>query len=311
MLNFTDDFQVKSLGVVEQDVYDIEVEDNHNFFANDILVHNSIYINFGPLVEKVFGTLDITREQGESFLETVCREKIEPVLDSGFEDLAARMGAYRNAMKMKREKISDKTIFVSKKRYIMNVLNSEGTHYETPKVSVTGIEAARSSTPEVCRAKFYEAFAVIINQGEQALQKFISDFREQFDALPVEMIGKVSGTNNIDAFSDPVTTYKGSCPIHVRGCLLHNRWVAARSLESKYPLIQSGDKIKYVYLKLPNPVGENVVSFIDKPPEEMLLNKYVDRDKQFDKVFLDPLQHVLNSLNWSAVHVQTLDRFFN
>ena len=271
---------------------------------------DSIYVNLGPLVEKVFGTVEITREQGEKFIDNVCRTKIEPLLDEGYEQLAETMGAYRNAMKMKREKISDKAIFCAKKRYIMNVLNSEGVHYEEPKVSVTGIDAARSSTPDICKKKFFEAFKIIVTQGEAETQKFIEKFRNEFFQLPVEDIAKVSGTNDIDRYVDKQTVYKKACPIHIRGCILMNKWIVDNGMENKYPLIQSGDKIKFVYLKMPNPIRENVISFVDAPPAQLNLDAYVDRDKQFSKVFLDPLQNVLDALNWSGTKLDTLDSFF-
>jgi len=271
---------------------------------------DSVYVNLGPLVEKVFGTVNVTREQGESFIDKVCKEKIEPLLDDAYDDLAERMGAYRNAMKMKREKIADKAIFVAKKRYILNVLNSEGVHYDEPKVSVTGIDAARSSTPEICRKKFFEAFKIIVTQGESETQEFIRDFKEEFFSLPVQHIAKVSGTNDVDGYADPRTIYKKACPIHIRGCLLSNKWTVDNDLVNRYPLIQSGDKIKFVYLKLPNPLRENIISFIESPPTEMEIDIYVDREKQFSKVFLDPIQNILDSLGWSATKVDTLEDFF-
>lgn len=271
---------------------------------------DSIYVDMSRLVELTFGTVDVDRATGEKFLDEICKVKIEKVIADGYDELAATMGAYRNAMTMKREKISDKTIFIAKKRYIMNTLNSEGVHYEKPKVSVTGIEAVRSSTPEVCRSKFIDAFGVIVNSGEEQVQEFIREFREHFDKLPPDEIGKVSGTDDIEKYKDPSAIYKKGCPIHVRGCLLYNHRLKQLKLDRKYKPIQSGDKIKFVYLKTPNPLMENIVSFVDVLPEEMGLSEYIDREKQFDKVFLDPLQHILDAVGWQGVKIDTLERFF-
>jgi DNA polymerase elongation subunit (family B) len=272
---------------------------------------DSIYVNLGPLVERTFGTMDITREQGEEFLDKVCKHKLEPLLDRTYEELADRVGAYRNAMKMKREKISDKTIFVAKKRYIMSVLNSEGVHYDEPKVSVTGIDAARSSTPDICKKRFMEVFKVIVNEGEESVQKFISDFKEEFCSLPIEDISKVSGTNNVEGYADKTMIYKKGCPIHIRGCLVMNRWVEDSGLADRYTLIGSGDKVKFIYLKMPNPLREDVVAFIDAPPEEIDLDLYADKEKQFEKVFLGPLQKILDALGWSGIKVANLESFFS
>lgn len=270
---------------------------------------DSIYVNMGPLVESVFGTTDISRKQGEEFLDKVCASKIEQVIASGYEELARKMGSYRNAMSMKREKITDKSMFVAKKRYIMNALNSEGVHYEKPKISVTGLESVRSSTPEICRDKLKEAFAVIMNDGEEAIQKFIEDFRQEFYKLPAEEIAKTSGTDDIEKYISN-GTYKKGCPMHVRGCIVYNNFLEGMSLDKQYMKIQSGDKVKFVYLKSPNPVRENMISFPGVLPKELGLDKYIDYDIQFEKVFLSPIQNILDAVGWSAEKVYTIEEFF-
>ena len=273
---------------------------------------DSIYVNFGPLVHEVFGTTDISRKEGEEFLDKICSTKIEQVIEKGYEDLASRMGAYRNAMVMKREKISDKSVFIAKKRYIMNALNSEGVHYEKPKISVTGIESVRSSTPEVCRKKMEQVFEVIMNEGETATQRFIADFKDEFRKLPPEEVGRNSGTDNIDKYRDRSTgSYKKGCPMHVRGCILFNNLLSSKKLNKKYESVQSGDKIKFVYLKMPNPLRENIISFPGVLPKELGLNQYVDYDTQFEKVFLSPIESILEAVGWSAEKKDTLDDFFS
>lgn len=272
---------------------------------------DSIYVDFGPLVKEVFGTTDIDRKQGEEFLDKICETKIEQIIDEGYKKLAQRMGAYRQAMFMKREKITDKSIFIAKKRYIMNTLNSEGVHYEKPKISVTGLESVRSSTPEVCRDKMKEFFGVIMSGNEQDAQQFIETFRQEFRNLPAEAIGKTSGTDNIDKYRDRSSLYRKGCPIHVRGCILFNHFLNQKKLNKRYETIQSGDKVKFIYLKVPNPIRENIISFPGVLPNELGLNDYIDYDTQFDKVFLSPVEHILDALGWSSEKINTIEDFFS
>ena len=271
---------------------------------------DSIYVNFGPFIKEVFGTVDIDRKQGEEFLDKVCSTKIEQIIEQGYEKLRNDMGAYRNAMVMKREKITDRSIFIAKKRYILNALNSEGVHYEEPKVSVTGLESVRSSTPEVCREKMKEIFKVILSGDETETQQFIARFRDEFRKLPPEDIAKTSGTDNINKYMSKETLYRKGCPMHVRGCILYNHFLTQKKLDKKYEKVQSGDKIKFIYLKVPNPIRENMISFPGVLPKELGLDKYIDYDTQFDKVFLGPVENIIEPLGWKSEKVNTIEDFF-
>ena len=270
---------------------------------------DSIYVNFGPLIEEVFCTVDISRKQGEEFLDKICGTKIEAILDKGYQELSEIMGSYRQAMFMKREKITDKSVFIAKKRYIMNALNSEGVHYETPKISVTGLESVRSSTPQICRDKLKDTFKVIMEGTEENVQDFIAEFKDKFYKLPPEDIAKNSGTNSIESYMHQ-GGYKKGCPMHVRGCILFNQFLKSKDLDKRYESIQSGDKIKFVYLKQPNPVKENMISFPGVLPPEFELQQYIDYEKQFEKVFLGPIEPILEAIGWVPEKINTLEDFF-
>jgi len=272
---------------------------------------DSIYVDFGPLVQEVFGTTDIDKDKGEEFLNRVCETKIEQVIEEGYENLARMLGTYRNAMVMKREKITNRAIFVAKKRYILNTLNSEGVHYDKPKVSVTGLESVRSSTPEVCREKLKECFEIIMNTDEDTTQKFIQNFRDEFKTLDPVAIAKTSGTDNIKKYQDKTSLYRKGCPMHVRGAIMYNHFLKQKGLDKKFETIQGGDKVKFLYLKTPNPIRENVISVPGLLPKQLGLHEYIDYELQFDKVFLSPIQSILDAVGWSAEKVNTIEDFFS
>jgi DNA polymerase elongation subunit (family B) len=271
---------------------------------------DSIYLNLGPLVSKFFANKSSDKAAIVSILDKICQEKLEPFIESSYQELANYVSAYEQKMSMKRENIADKGIWTAKKRYILNVWDSEGVRYAQPKLKMMGIEAVKSSTPAPCRSKIKEALNVIMNADEDAAQKFIADFREHFKELPIEDISFPRGCNNLNKWSNPATVYTKGTPIHVRGALLYNFHIKKNKLTHKYPLIQDGEKIKFVYLKTPNKINENVISYFQTFPTELGLDRQVDYDLQFEKSFLDPLKVIMDAIGWKPEKIATLEFLF-
>ena len=272
---------------------------------------DSIYLNLGPMVEAVFKE---RKKDGESivrFLDKVCQVEFEKYIESSYQELSSYVNAYEQKMVMKRENIANKGIWTAKKRYILNVWNSEGVQYEQPKLKMMGIEAVKSSTPAPCRSAIKEALNVIMSGNESDVQDYIDKFRREFESMTPEEIAFPRGCNNIAKNSSPATIYGKGCPMHVRGALLYNFWVKKKKLTHKYPLIQEGEKVKYVMLNTPNKINENVVSFFQTLPPELGLNGSIDYNLQFTKSFLQPLQVILDTLGWDAEKVNTLEALWS
>ena len=211
---------------------------------------------------------------------------------------------------MKRENIADRGIWTAKKRYILNVWDSEGVRYKEPKMKIMGLETARSSTPQYFRDKLYAAFKIIIGKTNDELISFVNDVRAETRERPYEEVAFPRGVNNLEKYSHRTNIYTERTPIHVRGALLYNHYVKKHKIENKHPLIQEGEKIKFMYLKTPNPIHEDVISFFGDLPEEFGLEKYVDYKTQFEKSFLNPLINVLDCVGWTHEKKITLGSFF-
>ena len=280
--------------------------DNVNYVvASDT---DSIYLKLDKLVEKV--CKDKSPQQITDFINKAAEDKIQKVIDDSFKNLAKYVNAYQQKMIMKREAIANKAIWVAKKRYMMNVFDEEGIRFDIPKLKIMGVEAVKSSTPEVCRGKIKDAIRVIMNDSEDALIKFVADFKEVFKTLSPEEVAFPRSCNYIDKYVDPNSIYKKGTPIHVKGALVYNHHILKNKLQMKYPLIKDGDKIKFLMLKQPNTVKDTVISFATRIPYEFDLHKYVDYETQFTKTFTDPLRFVLDSIGWKLEREATLESFF-
>ena len=299
------DFEIEDLGIQELDVYDIEVEDCHNFFANDILVHNSTYVNVQELVDQKLQ--DKTDIQIVDYIEKLVVNIVQPTLNKKLRSLVNSMGADNCLLDKKLECIGPSAVFLAKKKYAFNILYSEGVRYAEAKMKVMGIEIVRSSTPSVVKDYLKDSLKLCMTSDEKTLQKKVREVKKEFMQRTYTEISFPRGVNGMDVYSDSAAIYKKGCPIHVRGSLLYNHTLKRLSLDSKYPSIGDGDKVKFVALKMPNSLHENVIAFPSKLPPEFGLEKFIDYKVQFQKAFVAPLENILEAIGWEAEETVKLD----
>jgi DNA polymerase elongation subunit (family B) len=271
---------------------------------------DSMYLNLGPLVEKIYGTREKTSESVVTFLDKVASLELEKHIESSYQELAEYVNAYDQMMKMKRENIAERGFWTAKKRYVLNVWDSEGVRYSKPKMKVCGMETARSSTPVYFRNKLLEAYTLIITKSNDDILNFIDEIKEDIKNQDYLNIAFPRGVNGLEKYKSVSDIFSKGCPIQVRGALLYNHLIRKLNLAHKYPIIQEGEKIKFIYLRTPNPIQQNVISFFQNLPPEFNLEKYVDHKLQFEKSFYDPLKNVLECIGWDSERKISLLNFF-
>jgi DNA polymerase elongation subunit (family B) len=193
---------------------------------------------------------------------------------------------------------------------MLNVLDEEGVRLADPKLKLMGIEAVKSSTPQVCRGKIKEAIKVIMSKEQKDLHNLVADFRKEFFDMKAEQIAFPRSCNNLRKYRDHANIFIKGTPIHVKGALIYNYQIHKLGLQQKYPLIQEGDKIKFIKLKEANPFKFDVISYMTNLPPEFKLQQYVDYDTQFEKTFLDPMRFILDAIGWKAEPQASLEAFF-
>lgn len=305
---------------------------------------DSVYVNLEPLVSRVFGDWQkIAPEKITRFLDKVCKEKLEKKIQELFEDITLNHlnGVWipeNPILSMKREVIANPGIWTAKKHYVLKVLNSEGDNFfycndchnkfsgpseNVPcnkcksenvkrwyKLKIMGMEMVKSSMPKITREAMKRAVEIILDGTQDELVEFIEKTRQEFFASPAEVIACPRGVKGLDKYSDEEHIYGNKTPLHTKGVLLYNWYVKKKGLQTKYPFIRDSDKIKYVYLKLPNPINEKAIAFPSKLPKEFGLEKYIDYQAMWDLTFISPITKILEPIGWSTEKSYDMERFF-
>lgn len=295
------------------------VEKRINKFLNSIADSDKDYVVAMDTDSLIISISDILKKYSVdtsdiistiNYMDTFCEDQIQPVINSAYDDLGNYLHVFKKTMRMKREVLANKGFWTAKKRYVINVYDNEGVRYKEPHLKIMGLDMIKSSTPMIIRDKMKEVVKLIMNSDEKTVQKFISDFKKTFSSIDIEDISFPSSVNGVSKYYDSVTIFKKGCPIHVKGSLYYNKFLKDNGLGDKYKKIQEGEKIKFAYLKVPNPLKVYVISFPSKLPKEFGLDEYIDYNKQFEKTFYNPMKDILDCVGWDIEKKSTLTKFF-
>jgi DNA polymerase elongation subunit (family B) len=273
---------------------------------------DSVYINLDDVVTQIQSKTNIT--DITTFVDTICEKNIQPELTKEMDLLTKTLNCSDNKIFFKREAIASAGMFIAKKRYALLVQDLEGIRFEEPKLKIMGLETARSSTPAIVRKKLKECIRIILTQTPEELRQYVNKFYDEFLMLPLSDVAAPRGVSGISKYTDKNNIYASGTPIATKAALLHNAYIKKLGIDHQYPAIKEKDKMKFVFVKVPNPYGmggrDAVMGFINSPPVEFQLEKYTDRNKQFEKTFNEPLENILNAIGWKLNAEATLEEFF-
>lgn len=268
---------------------------------------DSIGIRLDTLIERVIPDKPI--KEKIRFIDRFSEKYLAPVIETNFENFISYFNCFENHFSMKREAIANKGIWRKKKNYVLQIYDNEGVLFDPPYLKMVGIETQRSSTPTICRDNLKKGIDLILNGSEKDLQRFVIEFREVFMNSSIETIAFPRGVSDIDKWVDG-NRWKLKTPIHVKASIMYNSLRQSKGLQGALPTIKNGDKIKFIYLKDANPIQCNVIAFIDHFPKEFGLDDYIDKETQFQKTFIDPLDSLSSISSKNLVKVNTLESFF-
>ena len=297
---------------------------------------DSVVIDLEDLVNQVCPE-HYTREQRLDFLIKFGEKVMDPYIDHCYQEFAEYINAFQQKMHMKRENVISRMISVAKKMYCMEVYNSEGKQFsvDDPYMKIMGLKLVKSDTPAVMRQALRKALPILLQKSEAEVQDYVEEVRKTFGQYTVEEIAFPKTANNVSAYDRKIVErlyenatdkiekanladkldvdsliYTKKTPIAVKGALIYNNLIEKYALGLKYQPIRDGDKVKFVYLKKGNPIGESVIAFVDKLPDEFKLREWVDYQTMFEKVFYKNMEILCQPLGWSPKKVETLDSIF-
>ena len=273
---------------------------------------DSVYLNLEDIINKVSTKSDI----GDitTFIDNICEKNIQKELTGTMKELTTKLNCLTNKISFKREAIASSGMFIAKKRYALLMTDLEGVRFSEPKLKIMGLETARSSTPGIVRTKLKDCIMIIMTKTPEELRKYVNAFYDEFMELPIDVIASPRGVKGISKYTDVSDIYKSGTPIATKAALLHNAYIKKLKIDKVVAPIKENDKIRFVFVKVPNPYGmggrDAVLGFINKAPAQFQLDKFVDRKKQFEKTFNEPLDNILQAIKWSISDKVTLDSFF-
>jgi DNA polymerase elongation subunit (family B) len=273
---------------------------------------DSMYVNLEDLVKATFAGKNPTEKEIVDFLDNIGKGALKKVIDEGFNDLKNYTNAFDQKMVMKRESIANIGFWTGKKRYALSVWDQEGVRYKHPKIKITGLESVKSSTPPKTRKAIEILIKLALLRGKKRSQNFIEKYRNMFHSFELRDIAIPTGVNGLDKYKMEYDgSYTSGTPMHVRSAIVYNKFIEDNGLTKKYERIKEGNKIRYVFLKVPNPTGDDVFAWEEIIPDELDIMKYLDYNALYNRTFLNPVSKIMSAMGWPTEDVLTLEDFMS
>ena len=304
-------------------VYDIGMRNEEHpwFYANNMLVHNSIYFTAYPsLVNEISnGSIPWNKDTVVQLYDQIGDE-----VNSTFPEfmlLAFHCPKTRGeVIKAGREIVGTESLFITKKRYAVMYYDKDGKRYDTDgksgKVKAMGLDLKRSDTPEFMQQFLSKLLNMVLTGASEVdVLDSIKEFRKEFKARPGWEKGSPKRANSITAYmkkleENPKTTVPG----HVRASI---NWNTLRRMYSdKYSsAITDGAKVIVCKLK-PNPLGFTSVAFpVDEPRlPQWFKDLPFDHDEMENVIINNKLDNLIGVLNYdleSTLESNTFNSLFD
>jgi len=301
-----EEFEIESLGVIENDVYDIEVEGNHNFFGNDILVHNSNYVCLDEVI-KGLGLEFETDEDYRKWVDDFDTRFLTPFFNKILKIYAKKYNA-ENLHDFKREKIITRKLVLKKKKYADIVIEDEGKVYPEPKLSITGIDMVKTTIPTFFKSASENILkSMLVDDNPELIKDKLRKYKKEFMNSDIVNISAPRSVNNYSKWAEDLDTYikngetfiKRGTPQHVSASINYNFFIKKKKIMT--PFISNGSKIKVVYVNPNNVLQTPIIAYVGAFPKEFNEHFRIDYEIQWYKSFIKMIEDFYDAFDWGDV----------
>jgi len=264
---------------------------------------DSNYVTFQEVVDSCQGW----KGSEKDLILSINENRLVGYLKKCFDIYAEKWGT-DNYQDFEMETLSINGIFLGKKKYVTNIVYSDGVHSDPlTSIKTTGVEMVKGGTPSFVREKLIYLTKFIFSKGRSfELREFVQELKKiktDFKAQEPENISVAVNINNYQKFVLNDTTSlevaKG-CPIHVRASAYHNYLLNSTKYKDKYPLIGSGEKVRFYFVKVKN-IGDNNVFAYSQGTHPYEFAPPIDFDQQFTKTILDPINRFIEVMGHNPI----------
>jgi DNA polymerase elongation subunit (family B) len=265
---------------------------------------DSTFVSSLPLIQKRFPDYDETNEQFMIDQTNAIASEVQKLVNGMYDRYAVVFhNTEKHRFQIKQEYVAKSGLWIAKKRYAQWVIFKEGK--PTDKLDIKGLDVVRSSFPTDFKAIMKETLWYILKENSKtATTDMIHKFKTDMKKSPVLNVMKNSGVKEISKYTKrrkPFTGYLSGTPAHVKSAINFNDLLAANKVRDIEP-ITDGEKVKWAYLS-DNPYGFETIALRGYQDPDFIVEfveRYIDRNKIFEKELKNKLDDFYSALNWGS-----------
>lgn len=302
---------IKDLGKTDDYVYDCEVnDDNHSFYANNVNIHNSQFVNIACVTdkfkEKYSLDTNLAKWQDDDklklwkWMDTFVEEKVNAFVQ---DLIKTEYGTeHPEVLRYSLEYIAACGIYEAKKHYGVHKILSEGPEI-VDSMKFSGIELKKASTSATIKEFLKDIYVGVLKHEwvEQDFIKYINESYDKFRTLGVNDIAMWKGYNTAREASGFLQMELGATGIS-KAVTFYNQMIDHLKIGKKYDSILLGQKVRFTYIIPSNEYGIECMAFHDGQwPKEFDEIFKVDYEVMFDKLIISPLKGFMEATKFRSV----------